>query len=103
MRKVVFAFLVLALAMVNAKTYRITLFQPSVLAGTELKAGEYILELDSTKIVLKSGRVSVECPVKAETMDKKCATTSVRYANGDRKYQIREIRLGGTKRKLVVD
>jgi len=36
-------------------------------------------------------------------VDKKYATTSVRYANGDGKYQIREIRLGGTKLKLVVD
>ncbi len=103
MKRVVFAFLVLALAMGNAKTYRITLFQPSVLAGIELKAGEYILELDAAKIVLKNGKVSAASPVKVETMDKKYATTTVRYANGNGKYQIQEIRLGGTKLKLVVD
>jgi len=103
MKKAVFVFLILALAMANAKTYSITLFQPSVLAGTELKPGEYVLDLDSTKIVVKNGRVSVESAVKVETVDKKYATTSVRYANGDGKYQIQEIRLGGTKLKLVVD
>lgn len=54
-------------------------------------------------MVLKNGRVAVESAVKVETLDKTYATTSVRYANGDGKYVVREIRLGGTKLKLVVD
>jgi hypothetical protein len=103
MKKAVFAFLILALAIADAKTYSIRLFQPSVLAGTELKPGEYTLDLDRTKIVVKNGRVSVEASVKVETVDQKYAATSVRYANGDGKFQIQEIHLGGTKLKLVVD
>jgi hypothetical protein len=68
-----------------------------------LKPGEYVLDLKDTTMVLKNGRVAVESAVKVETLDKTYATTSVRYANGDGKYVVREIRLGGTKLKLVVD
>lgn len=103
MKKVVFGFVILALSVACAKTYQVTLFQPSVLASTELKPGEYVLDLKDTTMVLRNGRVAVESAVRVETVDKTYATTSVRYANGDGKYVILEIRLGGTKLKLVVD
>jgi hypothetical protein len=100
-KRVIFAFLVLALAVASAKTYTVTLFQPAVLAGTELKPGEYQLDLNDTKVVIKNGKVKVESAVKVETADSKFNTTTVRFANGDGKLRIQEIRLGGTKLKLV--
>jgi hypothetical protein len=100
-KRVIFAFLVLALAAASAKTYTVTLFQPAVLAGTELKPGEYQLDLNDTKVVIKNGKVKVESAVKVETADSKFNTTTVRFANGDGKLRIQEIRLGGTKLKLV--
>ncbi len=103
MPKAVFVFLILALAIADAKTYSIRLFQKAVLAGTELKPGEYTVDLNGSNAVVKSGKVSVQCSVKVETVDATYATSSVRYANGDGTYQIREIRLGGTKLKLVVE
>ncbi len=101
MKKFVFVFLVLALAVASAKTYKITLFQPSVVSGTELKPGDYKLDLQDTKVVIKAGNKTVESTVKIETADSEFSTTSVRYANGDGKYRIQEIRLGGTKTKLI--
>ena len=100
-KRVIFAFLVLALAAASAKTYTVTLFQPAVLAGTELKPGEYQLDLNDTKVVIKNSKVKVECDVKVETADSKFNTTTVRFASGDGKLRIQEIRLGGTKLKLV--
>jgi len=38
-----------------------------------------------------------------ENDSNKYATTTVRYSNGDGRYKIQEIRLGGTHMKLVVN
>lgn len=100
-KRILFVFLVLALAAACAKTYTITLFQPSVVAGTELKPGEYRLELNGTTVVLKSGKQSVQATVKIENADSKFGATAVRYASGADQSKIQEIRLGGTKLKLV--
>jgi hypothetical protein len=73
-----------------------------VVGGTELQPGEYKLDVQDTKvIVLKNGKQTAESEVKVETTDTKFSGTSVRYANGDGKYKVQEIRLGGTKTKLV--
>ncbi len=103
MKRYLFVFVILALAVASAKTYTVTLFQPSVLAGTELKAGDYQLNLNEkdTKITLKSGKQVVEAPVKIENADEKFGSTTVRYANAEGKMKVQEIRLGGTKLKLV--
>jgi hypothetical protein len=102
MKRFVFVFLVLALAVASAKTYTVTLFQPAVVGGTELQPGEYKLDVQDTKvIVLKNGKQTAESSVKVETSESKYSTTSVRYTNGDGKYRVQEIRLGGTKTKLV--
>lgn len=102
-KKLLFVFAILALAVASAKTYSVTLFQDSVLAGTELKAGDYRIDVTDSKVVLKSGKLMAESPVKVEKNETKYPATTVRYANSDGKYRIQEIRLGGTNLKLVVD
>ncbi len=103
MKRFLFVFAIVALAVASAKTYTVTLFQDSVLAGTELKAGDYRLDLTDSKIVVKSRKQVVESSVKVEQGDAKFSATTVRYANADGKFRIQEIRLGGTNLKLVVD
>jgi len=100
-KRLILTFLLLALAIASAKTYSVTLFQPSVVAGTELKAGEYRLNLDNDKVVITNGRTSVQSTVKVEESESKYSSTSVRYANSEGKPKIQEIRLGGTKTRLV--
>jgi hypothetical protein len=102
--KVLLLCTVLVLAgLASARSYSITLFEPSVIGGTELKPGDYTLELKDEKVVIKKGRQTCEAPVKVETADSKYSSTSVRYRNGDGKYHIQEIHLGGTTMKLVVN
>jgi len=85
-----------------ATTYRITLLKPSVVAGKELKPGEYKVEVDNDKAVISHGKTSVEAKVKTEAADKKYDTTTVRYVIEGDKYKVQEIGIGGTKTKLVI-
>ncbi|MBZ5593589.1 MAG: hypothetical protein LAP39_15220 [Acidobacteriia bacterium] len=102
--KILLVCTVLVLAgLASAKSYSITLFEPSVIGGTELKPGDYTLELKEEKVVIKRGKQACEAAVKVETADSKYSSTSVRYSNGDGKYHIQEIHLGGTTMKLVVN
>lgn len=102
MKKVLLSFATLALAVASAaSSYRITLFQPSIVAGTELKPGDYKVTLKDNKAIISSGKTSVEANVTSETADAKFSSTTVRYSNGDGKYRVQEIRLGGTNTKLV--
>lgn len=100
--KLAMCFGTLAMAVASAASnYNITLFQPSMFGSTELKPGDYRIQLDGDKAVIKAGKNSVEAPVKVEEGDQKFARTSVKYSNGDGKYHVQEIRLGGTKTTLV--
>lgn len=102
--KILLSFATLALAVSSAaSSYRVTLFQPSIVAGTELKPGTYKITLNENKAVISSGKTSVEAEVKSETADAKYPSTTVRYTNGDGKYRVQEIRLGGTSTRLVFD
>ena len=104
MKKLMLGFTTFALAIASAAaTYKVTLFQPSIVAGTELKPGEYKIELKENKAVLKGGKNTVEANVRVESGDMKFGSTSVRYSNGDGKYHVQEIRLGGTNTKLVFE
>jgi hypothetical protein len=97
-----FAFAAMALAMAGAKTYTVNLYEPAMLGATELKAGEYQVQLDGDKAVIRSGKSSAEAPVKVETAAAKFPATVVRMAESGGKQHITEIRLGGTTTRLVV-
>ena len=101
LKKLVLSFAIAALAVASAETYSLTLYQPSVLKGTELKAGSYKIDVNGAKATLSSGKKSVEVPVAVETMATKSAATTVRFSNEGGKYSIAEIRLAGTTTKLV--
>ncbi|HBY64776.1 MAG TPA: hypothetical protein DEH78_33575 [Solibacterales bacterium] len=100
-KKLFLGFATFALAAASAANYKVTLFQPSLLDGKELKPGEYKVTVTESKATISKGKDSVEANVKVETADEKFGSTSVRYQNGDGKYRIREIRIGGTNTKLV--
>lgn len=90
------------LALAATKKYDVRLYEPAMVGGTELKAGEYRVEVTDQKAVIKGFKVQKEAAIKVETSDSKYNTTTVRLSAGE-KPQIKEIRLGGTKTKLVFD
>lgn len=90
-----------ALAIAGAgNTYRIDLYQATVVNGTTFKAGECKLELKDNQVLLKQGKTTAETAVKVENNANKFNSTSVGYTDGHR---IQEIRLGGTTTKLVFE
>lgn len=102
MKKVAFLMVTLALVIASAKKFEVTLYNPAVLAGTELKAGDYALDWNGANVVLKRGKVSVTSPVVVEKANNTHRTTAVLLSERDGKMHVREIRLQGTDVKLMV-
>jgi hypothetical protein len=100
-RKLSLLTVVLAALALAGNTYTVTLFQPSTVAGADLKPGDYKLTLDGGKAIFEKGKQKVEAAVKTEDSTEKFSTTTVRYANTGGKFKVLEIRLGGTRTKLV--
>ena len=101
--RIVLPFLLVAgLAAASVRSYTITLSETATVGTTVLKAGDYKLEVNDQTAVIRQGKVQTESPVKVEEGDTKFAATAVRYVNSaDGKVHVQEIRLGGTKTKLV--
>ena len=95
------ATLALGVAAFAGTTHKVTFFQASWMDGKELAPGDYKITIENDKATLSNGSVKVQAPVQVESADQKFASTSVRYQNGDGKYRVREIRVGGTKTRLV--
>ncbi len=102
MTKVALLIVTLALSIASARDFDVTLYKPSVVAGTELQPGAYKLELNGTKMVLKNKQTSVDCTVKVEISGKKYRQASVRYGEQAGKLVMQEIRLRGTDMRLVL-
>jgi hypothetical protein len=109
-KKIVVVFAILALAIGFAgsapsghSSFRINLLQPAVVNGTDLQPGEYRLNVGDNKITLVQGKKSVEAPAKIETGDSKFESTSIRYVANGGKQVISEIRLGGSKTRILLN
>ncbi len=104
MIRIAVALMALALSVAaSAKSYTLDVFVPMVLSGTELKPGTYTLDLNDNKIVVRRGKLAVEASVKVDSVEARIPATRIRCEDVGGKYQIREIRLGGTSMKLVMD
>lgn len=101
MKKMMIALTALAAAAFADATYRVTFYQPSTINGTELKPGDYRVNVADNKAVIQQGKMKVEADVKVETADTKFAQTSVRYTGNEGKTRVSEIRIGGTTTKIV--
>lgn len=80
-------------------TFKISIFQDSVVDGKQVKAGDYKVEMkDNNTAVLKHGKEVVELPAREETAPSKFDTTELQYTNNN---DLQEIRVGGTNTKIV--
>jgi len=85
-----------------ASEYTVHINNPATVSGTELKAGDYRIELAGDKAMIHSKKDTVEASVKVEEGDQKFSATTVRYSMSPAgKYRIDEIHLGGTRTKVV--
>jgi hypothetical protein len=99
-KNILLGFASLALVVASAaSTYNVTFYQPVMVNGSELKPGDYKLELKDKTVVIKQGKSITEAPVTVATENQKYQRTAVRL-NG---MQVEEIRIGGTNTRLVFD
>jgi len=102
MTKKFFVLFAMAAALASAATYRVKLLQPTVIAGTTLKAGDYKLQVQDNKAVFTAGKSTAEAQVKVESADQKFASTSFRYDRAaDGTLKLQEVKIAGTNTKLV--
>jgi hypothetical protein len=92
-------FLAAAATTFAGTVYHISLFEPSVIHGSTLKAGDYKVEVEGDKAVIHDGKNVVEAPVKVESTAAKISETQI-IGNGNPEsgapLQVEAIRIGGT-------
>ena len=108
LRKFILAFAILALAAAFAGTVPahgpacwINLLAPSVVQGTPLAAGEYRVTVNGEKATFVRGKLSVTVDVKVESEERKFDSTAIRLVEVAGKPNLTEIRIGGSKTRLV--
>ncbi len=91
----------------DPKSYRLTLSTVSKIGGQELQPGEYKLLVDTQNPKVRFTEVKtgneIELEAKVETVSEKIATTMIRSANGGEVRRIIEIRLGGSKTRVLFE
>lgn len=101
-RNLIALFVLFAVAVAWAAAgYNVTLSKPAVVGGAEIKAGNYKLELNGDKAVLKNGKTTIEADVTVEAAPNKFDSTSACCLGEDGKYRLQEIRVGGTTTKVT--
>lgn len=105
MKKLLLIFATLALTVASAAdkttTYKVTLTQAASVNGTTLQPGDYKIQVEGEKAILKSGKTVVEAPAKLETADHKFKATSIDYDSAKANPKINEIHFGGTTARIV--
>ena len=84
-------------AMAASNTYRVDILEDTVIAGKQIKAGDYKIQLENNTAILKHGKNSIEVPAHAEQAASKYSATQVRYVDN----AIQEIHIGGSRTKIV--
>lgn len=102
MKKTLFVgfFALSALTFAAGNTYKVNLLQDSIVEGKTLKAGEYKVSVDNGTAVFKRGKESVEVHARIENDSQKFGDTVMTYKGSN---DLREIRVGGTHAKIVLD
>jgi|SRR5579884_2059083 len=103
-KKVLFTFVTVAVAVASAATYHVRLLEDSTVNGNQLRAGEYKVDVlaDQNKAIFHLGKSATEAPVKVENASNKFHDTSFRYAkDADGKLKLQEVNIGGSTTKLI--
>ncbi len=101
-KKIAITFAVLGMSLLGAKSFQITLSNPTQAGTLALQPGQYSVSLDGSKVKftdVNSGK-SVVTDATTESAEKKFGATAVDTADVNGKTKIQEIDLGGTVTKV---
>lgn len=92
-------FAVLALGVVSAaSSYKVNLPQSTWVGGTELKAGEYKVEMQGGQAIFKGDKQNAQAPAVEEKSDKKYQYTTLESKDS----KLSEVHVGGTNVRIVL-
>jgi hypothetical protein len=99
-KKLLIGFAALGIGIASAgSAYKVEFAQTTQVGGTELKAGEYKVEVQGDKAVFKSGKdVVAQASAKVENGKQKYSATAVSLNAS----KLESIALGGTTMKIVL-
>jgi hypothetical protein len=101
-KNIIVAFVIFAVALAWAASgHTVNFSKPAMVGSTEIKAGDYKLELNGDKATLTKGKTTVEADVTVENGATKYNQTSACCLGQDGKYRLQEIRVGGTNTKVT--
>ncbi len=101
-KNLIITFVVFAVALAWAASgHTVNFAKPAVVGSTEIKPGDYKLELNGNKATLTKGKTTVEADVTVEEGGSKFLQTSACCLGEDGKYRLQEIRVGGTNTKIT--
>jgi hypothetical protein len=89
-----------AMAFASGNTYKVNIYQDSVVEGKTLKAGEYRVSIENGNAVFKQGKASIEVPARVENESDKIANTMMTYKDSN---ELLDISVGGTHTKIVLE
>ena len=92
-----FCLATLALGIAHAAPYGVTLFANLSVGKTQLKAGDYTVEMIGDKAVFKCGKKTVEVQATVEKNEEMFTSTILLSQHA----QLQEIDLGGTQDRIV--
>ena len=99
-KRLAFAVATVALGVASgASSYKVKLNAPLSIGSTELKAGEYEVEMQGDKAVFRSGKTVIEVPATMGKSEHKYRWTSV-VTEGSK---LQEIDFGGTTESILFD
>jgi hypothetical protein len=91
-----------ALPIASARTYPVMMYQPMLVSGEFLPAGEYMVDVKDSQIVIQGHGKKVAAAATVHTQDTKWESTAVRYNTAGKVWELQEIRIGGTKLHIVL-
>lgn len=101
LKNIALGFGALALAVASAATHNVQIFDKVTVNGQELKPGNYSVEVEGNRALIRKGKQTIEAPVTIAESPKKHDRTSVRFDTSSGESRIAEIRVGGSTQRIV--
>jgi hypothetical protein len=94
----------LGASVLSAKTYKFTVLDPAEVGNTQLKPGDYRVEVEGSQVTLKDSRGhQIDTAAKVETIDHKANQTVILSSNADGQRHITSIEFAGSHEKIVFE
>jgi hypothetical protein len=100
-KTLVASFVVLAgTAFAASNTFKVDIFQDSMVDGKTVKAGSYKITMENGNAVIKQGNQTIEVPAREENEPNKISSTELLYKDNT---NLQQIRVGGTHTRIVFE